>query len=126
MKQIRDGNIVVKPTQLRAALDDYINRTPVEILKSAGGGWDYNIRGNAPVTYSLVETVRSTLSECLVDVIAPAQYAKDLATWKAENEVYQARIDALDKEAVSVEDAIVLGDQQAALIALQAFAAFEV
>jgi len=51
--------------------------------------------------------------------------AAEKARFDTENAVYQERLGKVQAEATKVEDAIVLGDQHAALIALQAFAAFE-
>ena len=45
--------------------------------------------------------------------------------FEAENKVYQDRRAKVNAEATKVEDAIVLGDQHAALVALQEFAAFK-
>jgi len=126
LKEIRAGDIVVKPTQLRQALENFINRTPVEVLQSHGGSYNYRIKDYEPKSYAITETVRGTLGECLVDVVTPATFHKDLETWKAEDAEYRRRRDLLNEEATSVEDAIVLGDNAAALAALQAFAAFEV
>ena len=54
-----------------------------------------------------------------------AERAADKARFDAENEVYQDRCARVNAEATKVEDAIVLGDQHAALVALQEFAAFK-
>lgn len=50
--------------------------------------------------------------------------AVEKARFDAENAVYQERVRKVNAEATKVEDAIVLGDQHAALVALQSFATF--
>jgi len=51
--------------------------------------------------------------------------AAEKARWDAEQATYRALADKVNAEATKVEDAIVLGDQHAALAALTAFAAFK-
>jgi len=124
MRSIRNGDTVVKPTQLRQALDNYVNRTPVDEITSSGGKYDYRTGKTSSKTYYLTQTVRSTLSQCLADVVAPPSYAADLQVWKKDQKEWERRRDLIKGEAVAVEDAIVLGDNAAALAALQAFVNF--
>ena len=51
--------------------------------------------------------------------------AAEKARFDAEQAVYLALLQRVGAEATKVEDAIVLGDQHAALVALQEFAAFK-
>ena len=51
--------------------------------------------------------------------------AADKARFDKENKVYQDRVRRVNEKATAVEDAIVLGDQHAALVALQEFAEFK-
>jgi len=125
LKKIRQGELVVGAAQLRAALSNFVNRTPVEVIESSGGCWDYRTRTTAPKKFFLKEVVRTTFEECLSDIVAPIEFAVNLDSWKTAQAAYEARVTAVDAEAVAVEDAIVLGDQQAALLALQAFAAYQ-
>jgi hypothetical protein len=63
-------------------------------------------------------------------IVLQNAFAKERAAEKArfekENEVYQDRVRRVNDKATAVEDAIVLGDQQAALAALTDFANFKV
>ena len=62
-------------------------------------------------------------------IVLEYAFAKDRTAEKtrfeAENEIYQALALVVNGRATAVEDAIVLGDQHAALLALQEFAAFD-
>ena len=51
--------------------------------------------------------------------------AAEKARFDAEQATYRVLADKVNAEATKVEDAIVLGDQHAALVALQEFAAFK-
>jgi len=62
-------------------------------------------------------------------IVLEYAFAKERAAEKArfekENKVYQDRVRRVNEKATAVEDAIVLGDQHAALVALQEFAEFK-
>ena len=125
MAEIRQGKIVPTPAQLKLALSNYVNRVPIPIVDSEGGSWDYQTRTHSSRRYFVGEEVRDTLGACLTDVINGKRDTAAVAIWAAANEKYENDKARLTAEAVAVEDAIVLGDQAAALAALTAFAAFE-
>lgn len=58
----------------------------------------------------------------LVTEVYATRVAKDRARFDKEDERYQTRRKFVNNHAIDVEDQIVLGDQQGALLALQAFA----
>lgn len=69
---------------------------------------------------------RPSFESIVLENAFAAERAADKKRFEAENLVYQNRLRKVNAEATKVEDAIVLGDQAAALLALQAFAAFKV
>ena len=65
-----------------------------------------------------------TLETTLLQNAFTKRRADEQAQYEAELEKYRARQAKVNAEATKVEDAIVLGDQHAALAALQSFAKF--
>ena len=67
---------------------------------------------------------RPNFESIVLEYAFTKERAAEKTRFDAENEVYQALALVVNGRATSVEDAIVLGDQLAALQALQEFAAF--
>lgn len=68
---------------------------------------------------------KPTYERIVLDNAFQKERAADKKRYDAENALYQSRKERVHAEATKVEDAIVLGDQHAALEALTAFAAFK-
>jgi len=124
MAKVRSGALTLAPSQLKLALSNYIGKVPVEVVKSSGGNYNYRSSRQEGARYHVAEVVRDTLSECIADVILGYDSQRAVLEWKRDYDAYVIRKETLAAEATTVEDAIVLGDQAAALAALTAFAAF--
>lgn len=68
---------------------------------------------------------RTNFEQIVLEHAFAQERAEDAKRYEAEKLVYDARALRVNAEATKVEDAIVLGDQQAALAALTAFANFK-
>ncbi len=68
---------------------------------------------------------RTSFENVLLENAFTPQRAAEKARWEAEHKIHQARLNKVNAEATTVEDAIVLGDNAAALAALTAFANFK-
>ena len=69
---------------------------------------------------------KPSFENIVLDYAFGADRAKEKARYEAEYATYSARSKLVNAEATKVEDAIVLGDQHAALAALTDFAAFTI
>ena len=98
---LEDGTLVFTGPQLQKVVSD----------------WAIACRGKA--SYHC-----PNLQNILRDAAYPLERAADKNRYDAEQAKYEARVKAANAEATKVEDAIVLGDNKAALDALIAFAAF--
>jgi len=123
---LRDGTVVISAKKLNRAFEAWNSNEEFKAVDSSSR-YDYNLPGRPYVTvYSVITKQHSSLDSYLAAVQFEATNAATVRRYMEEREVYESRKTLILSEAVQVEDAIVLGDQQAALIALQAFAAFEV
>ena len=68
---------------------------------------------------------RISFEDVVLDNAFAQERAAEKKRYEAENLVYQNTLKRVNDEATAVEDAIVLGDNAAALAALTAFAAFK-
>jgi len=76
-------------------------------------------------TYKLEKKAPSSVEDAIAAVLYLKVNTQTFDRWEQEKELFNLRQEALNLKAQTVEDAIVLGDQQAALHALNEFAAFE-
>lgn len=119
---IREGALHITAPQLRRAFDDYIDEVVAPGVEKTSG----NYQNDFKTSYAFVETAPCSIEAALASVIYNKVNAVERARWEAETELYDTRQEAINIAATNCEDAIVLGDQHAALIALQEFANFEV
>lgn len=122
VKALRKGKISVSGAQIRAAFDKYINKEVEDNLKETSGSYvnDYK------KTYSIERVKPSSVENALAHVVYKKENTAEIKRFQLETTLYNTRQEAINIAATDTEDAIVLGDQHAALIALQEFAAFEV
>jgi hypothetical protein len=122
VKELRAGTARITAPKLSAAFTRYIDAVEGPVLIKHAG----NYSNNYEETYTLGKGVPS----CIESALATEYYAKEneaeVRRFETETELYNLRKEAITLKATEVEDAIVLGDQHAALVALQEFAAFEV
>ena len=122
LKALLAGDVTVTGAQIRKAFDNYVNKEVADNLKEDSGTYmnDYK------KTYSITKQVPSSVENALAAIIYAKPNTAEVERFESETELYSARKEAINIAATDCEDAIVLGDQQAALLALQHFAAFEV
>lgn len=124
LEDLKKGAVTVTGPKLKEAFNAYISGIKLPCVESSS---KYNFELRAHVTtYELTEKSASSVE----DALAAREYLKineaEALRYNRERELYELRQEALTVKAQQVEDAIVLGDQQAALIALQEFATFDV
>jgi len=100
---LRDGTIVFTGPQLQKFAQEWANQY-------ARSQSSYN---------------RTSFESVVLEYAFAQERAADKKRYEAENLVYQNLSKRVNDEATKVEDAIVLGDNAAALAALQAFASFK-
>lgn len=123
-KAFKDGAIKTTPAKLKQAWDCYTSG----ILRPHVEKQELYCYGPTPnqITYEIGEAATSSMEDALASFEYEKVNAAEVTRFNKEREIYQLRQEALELEASTVEDAIVLGDQHAALAALQNFAAFVV
>ena len=121
LKQLRNGTIAVTKAQICTAFDAFVNGTKVNAAKVETGSY----RNNYETTHSLRERKATSVEDALASVVFKKSNSKEAQRYASELELYRLRAEGVKIRAQAVEDAIVLGDQQAALIALREFAAWE-
>ena len=120
LEAIRDGTLAISGPRLRQAFDAFINKTyGTTVIKTSG-----NYRNDYEDTYKIGEGVPTTLQNALANIVYGPENDAEIDRWKTETAEYKRLGKILDDKSAAVEDAIVLGDQHAALQALQEFAAF--
>ncbi len=93
---------------------------------SSSSRYDYKTRGYIETPARIKTVTEGDIGDYLVYVQYQKKYEAAIATYEAALEEYERRKSLITVEATKVEDAIVLGDNAAALAALQSFAAFTV
>jgi hypothetical protein len=123
---LRDGSVVPFPAQMKKALHNFTTKKPSRRIKRKNERWDYNRQQHVSDGVTVVEVIPDSISAALCDLINEKEIDEAIQIYSEEQKEYLRRSKILDDESTKVEDAIVLGDQHAALIALQEFAAFTV
>jgi hypothetical protein len=121
VKELKDGELTVKPALLKRAFDAWIAGEALEVAVVESG----NYRNNYQDINELQTKIPSSLEEALCSLIYTEENAKRSNAYRDSKKAYEERCQRITKESKAVEDAIVLGDQLAALQALQEFAAME-
>lgn len=122
-ERILDGTLVVTPAQLRKAFNEFAEQIPSERVNSSSR---YSYSASRSVKkYEVTTKAPDSVDQALVNVVYAGLIASEIERWTAESLEYDRLQAILNKRASIVEDAIVLGDNSAALLALQEFAAFD-
>lgn len=117
---IREGTITVSGPRLRQAFDAYVaGVVGPTVLKESG-----NYRNDYNDTYKVGEGKPCSIQNALANIVYGDVNAAEIERFQSETAEYNRISAILDDKAAAVEDAIVLGDQHAALQALQEFMAF--
>jgi len=122
LKELRNGEWQVTGTAIKQAFDNFVNELPGPTVNKKTG----NYQNNYEAYYTIVNVPATSVEDALATIVYRVQNLTEITRWEDETELYNTRKEAIDIKATQVEDAIVLGDQHAALLALQDFAAFEV
>lgn len=117
-----DGTITVSPTALKNGFVRYTAQTPIDRVKKDSGTY----RNNYTDSYSIRKCVPGSIDSAIADEYFYFDNVAEIERFEAETELYKLRKETLRVKSTFVEDAIVLGDQQLALVALRDFIAFEV
>ncbi len=117
---IRDGTLTVSGPRLRQAFDAFVNRVPAQTVTDDTCGYG----ANRTTSYKVGEGVPTSIPNALANIVYAAENGAEIERFKSETDEYNRISKILNEKASAVEDAIVLGDQHAALQALQEFAAF--
>ena len=120
LEGLRDGTITVTGPQLRKAFEAFVSKTVSRQVDEQSG----NYQNNYTSTYRIIERAPSSVEAALATDVYFKENTAEVTRFEQETELYNLNKEALDLEASRVEDAIVLGDQHAALQALQDFAKF--
>ncbi len=121
LKAVREDSLAISPARLRQAFADFIAAViGLTVVKTSG-----NYRNDYANTYKVGEGAPVTVEDALANIVYGAANEAEVARWEAEKEEYNRIGKILTDRSAVVEDAIVLGDQHAALLALQEFAAFD-
>lgn len=122
LKELLDNNRTVTNSLIVSAFDDYLEGAVSLELKEHTTGYG----DTRKTTYERVQKIAGSVEDALAAIIYAKENAAEIARFESETELYKTRQEAINIAATDCEDAIVLGDQHAALIALQDFAAFKV
>jgi hypothetical protein len=122
LKEIRDGKISLSASAIKVGFDNFVNGVATTTVEVENGCY----RNDYTKTFKKVQTPPSTVESALARTLYVKENKAEILRYEQETELYNLRQEAIDIKATTVEDAIVLGDQHAALLALQDFAAFEV
>lgn len=124
LRDLKKGEIKVTGPKLVAAFEAYVTGIKLPCVESSSR---YNYETGSHVkTYTLEEKAATSVEAALAAHEYQSVNAEEASRFNQATELYELRQEALNLKAQQVEDAIVLGDQQAALMALQEFAAFDV
>lgn len=120
LKAIRDGDVSVSAGRLREAFDAFLDRVVAATVVSIKGTYQNDYTD----TYKISEVVPTSVENALANIVYAKENGAEIARFEAETAEYKRISEILNDRSAVVEDAIVLGDQHAALQALQEFAAF--
>ncbi len=120
LSAIREGDISISAGRLRQAFDAFLDRVvaPTVLKKSGSYANDYTD------TYTISDCIPGSVEDALANIVYAAENGEEITRYEEESAEYKRLSEILDDRAAIVEDAIVLGDQHAALLALQEFGAF--
>lgn len=124
-KGVKNGDITVTPTLLKAAILGWANKTGRLTVTGTTSRWvdgSYVSSGGGQIKPTHVGDLDDYLSYEYYRTI----YEAGVAKFDVEFTEFERRRKIIEGRAVEVEDSIVLGDNAAALVALQSFAAFSV
>jgi hypothetical protein len=111
---------------LNKAWKRYIDKIPMRRVKAGDRSWNYQTQTYTRGPSVLSEGAPSNIEAAIRDVVYEKEITADVATYQTLDKEYRRRKSIIETKAQEIEDIIVLGDQHAALIALQEFEAFEV
>lgn len=120
LEALRDGTITVTGPQLRKAFEAFVSKTGSRQVDEDSG----NYQNNYTSTYRIIERAPSSVEAALATGVYFKENTAEVTRFEQETKLFRLNKEILDLEASRVEDAIVLGDQHAALQALQDFDAF--
>ncbi len=123
LSAIRDGDISISAGRLRQAFDAFLDRVVAPNLIKQSGRYRDGVYQDD--TYSITDTAPKSIEDALAAIVYSVENNAEIARWEVETDEYLRITEILDARSAVVEDAIVLGDQHAALQALQEFAAFK-
>ncbi len=118
------GTIRVTPALLRTACNDWVAGAEVPTVKE-DTHWDHRAQTQRS-SFSIERKKLGSIEGYVASIFYSKENDAELERFKNESNVYADRKDIVTREATSVEDQIVLGDQLAAANALTAFAALEI
>jgi len=123
---VENGTIKVSSLLVNDALDAWLGQDPRITIQQSSSRYNSSSCEYETVPATLVTKNSGDLGEYLSYTYFQEKYEAAVAIYKSEIIEYNRRATLIKAEAHAVEDAIVLGDNAAALAALQAFAAFTV
>ena len=123
---IKDGTITVTPALLKNAITAWETQASRLEVERGGRSWRYQSQDYKTTPDKIITRNSGDLGDYLAYTFYQKKYEAALAVYEAELFEYNRRKALINNEATEVEDAIVLGDNAAALAALQKFAAFTV
>jgi len=119
---VQEGKLRVSGSQLKRGFEIYVSRDSIAVVQEINHGYSRNWEKSLKLANSPAESVE----DALASIIFAGENAAEVDRYQQEKELYETRKQAIDLKATEVEDAIVLGDQQRALDALNDFSSFEV
>lgn len=125
LSSIKKGETTVSATQLKKAFDNYVNGVPIQVVKSESGYYNHSKRRHEEGNSYVGDDTPSSVEEAIRNVIYEKQIKAGVAAYVAEKTIFDEKKAIIMAKATETEDLIVLGDQQAAQAALQAFADFQ-
>ena len=120
---IREGDISISAGRLIQAFDAFLDRVVAPNLTKNSGRYRNGVYEDD--TYTITDTAPVSIEDALAAIVYSVENNAEIVRWEDETAEYKRISAILDDRSAVVEDAIVLGDQHAALQALQEFAAFK-
>ncbi len=121
-REIRAGTLNVSGPQIKRAFDAYMAKTPLMCVDKHSGNYSNDYKDS----YTLDSRAPTSTEDALASEIYLRVNQAEADRYADETKLYNLRQEAINIKATDVEDAIVLGDQAAALIALKEFADYDV
>jgi len=122
LKAMRAGEITPTAPQVKKAFAAFVDETVSAQVEEQSGSYSNNYTS----TYRIARRTPASVQDALATLVYIKENTAEVERFEQETELYNLRQEAINIKATEVEDAIVLGDQHAALIALQEFTVFEV